>query len=113
MAKMNLGAWGFAIETEASDAHLVAAAEIESLGFTALWMAGGQLDCLERLADLLRATDHVIVAPSIISPDVYDAREVLDLYQSMETTRPGRLLVGWGARRCRMRSPRSTATSTS
>jgi probable F420-dependent oxidoreductase len=95
--KMNLGAWGFAIETEAGDAHLVAAAEIESLGFTALWMAGGQLDRLERLADLLRATDHVIVAPSIISPDVYDAREVLDLYQSMETTRPGRLLVGLGA----------------
>jgi probable F420-dependent oxidoreductase len=97
MVKMNLGAWGFAIETEADDAHLATAAEIESYGFTALWMAGGQLDRLERLADLLRATDHAVVGSSVISPDVYDATEVLDFYQAMETTVPGRLLVGLGA----------------
>ncbi len=89
MMDMNLGPWGFAGETAAHDAHLTAAAEMESLGFTALWMAGGQLDRLERLTDLLRATQHVLVASYIISADVYQSRAVLDLYQTAEASSPG------------------------
>jgi probable F420-dependent oxidoreductase len=94
---MDLGSFGFAIEREPDDAHLVAAAEIEKLGFTTLWMAGGQLDRLERLDDLIRATERAVVASSIIPPDVYDAPAVLSFYQRVETASPGRLLVGLGA----------------
>jgi probable F420-dependent oxidoreductase len=94
---MNLGPFGFAIEAEPDDAHLAAATEIEKLGFTTLWMAGGQLDRLERLADLIRATERAVVAPSIIPPDAYDAQAVLALYQRVEAISPGRLLVGLGA----------------
>jgi probable F420-dependent oxidoreductase len=94
---MKLGPFGFAIETEPDDSHLAAAAEMESLGFTTLWMAGGQLDRLERLADLVRVTDRAMVAPSIIPPDVYDSQAVLDLYHQVESDSPGRLLIGLGA----------------
>jgi probable F420-dependent oxidoreductase len=97
MPTMNLGKWGFALETDAEDAYLAAAAEIEYLGFTTLWLAGGQLDRLERLGDLIRASDQAIVASSIISPDVYEATQTLELYEQMETSYPGRLLVGLGA----------------
>ena len=94
---MDLGPFGFAIEREPDDAHLVAAADIEKLGFTTLWIAGGQLDRLERLDDLIRTTERAVVASSIIPPDVYDARAVLALYQRVEAASPGRLLVGLGA----------------
>lgn len=97
MVMMNLGEWGFALEIEAEDAHLAAAAEIERLGFSPLWLAGGQLDRLERLEDLVHATERAIVAPSIISPDVYKTYDVLDLYARMEASHPGRLLIGLGA----------------
>ena len=94
---MDLGPFGFAIEREPGDAHLVAAAEIEKLGFTTLWMVGGQLDRLERLDDLIRMTERAVVASSVIPPDVYDARAVLALYERVESAAPGRLLVGLGA----------------
>ena len=94
---MDFGPFGFAVEREPDDAHLIAAADIEKLGFTTLWMAGGQLDRLERLDDLIRMTERVVVASSIISPDVYDAQAVLALYQRVEAASPGRLLVGLGA----------------
>jgi probable F420-dependent oxidoreductase len=94
---MDLGPFGFAIEREPDDAHLVAAADIEKLGFTTLWIAGGQLDRLERLDDLIRTTERAVVASPIIPPDVYDAQAVLALYQRVEAASPGRLLVGLGA----------------
>ena len=62
---MDLGPFGPAVEREPDDAHLIAAADIEKLGFTTLWMAGGQLDRLERLDDLIRMTERVVVASSI------------------------------------------------
>ena len=94
---MDIRPFGFAVEREPDDAHLIAAADIEKLGFTTLWMAGGQLDRLERLDDLIRMTERAVVASSIISPDVYDAQAVLALYQRVEAASPGRLLVGLGA----------------
>ena len=94
---MDLGPFGFAIEREPDDAHLVAAPDIEKLGFRTLWIAGGQLDRLERLDDLIRTTERAVVASSIIPPDVYDAHAVLALYQCVEAASPGRLLVGLGA----------------
>jgi probable F420-dependent oxidoreductase len=60
-------------------------------------MAGGQLDRLERLTDLIRETERAVVASSIIPPDVYDAQAVLALYERAESASPGRLLVGLGA----------------
>jgi probable F420-dependent oxidoreductase len=97
MTPIELGEFGFAIDIEPDNSHLDAAAEIEKLGFTALWIHGGQLDRLDRLADLAHATEHAVIASSIIAPDVYGAHAVLDFYRQMESEIPGRFLVGLGA----------------
>jgi erythromycin esterase-like protein len=97
MTPIELGQFGFAIDIEPDNTHLDASAEIEKLGFTALWIHGGQLDRLDRLANLAHATEHAVIASSIIAPDVYDAQAVLDFYRQMESEMPDRFLVGLGA----------------
>ena len=94
---MNLGTFGFTVDNEPDDSHLAAAPELERLGFRALWVVGGQLDRLDRLTDLLDATERATVASAIISPDVFDAETVASFYQRAESAAPGRLLVGLGS----------------
>jgi hypothetical protein len=48
----------------------------EQLGYAALWVNGGQLASLDRLTELLSATDSVVVAPAVVVPDVFDAGAV-------------------------------------
>ena len=93
MTDHTLGQWGFTVDK----GELDTAAAIEDLGYSALWLAGGQLDSLARLTDLLAATRRAVVASSIIPPDVYAAADVLELYSRAEATHPGRLLIGLGA----------------
>ena len=93
MTEHPLGPWGFAVPRDEPDT----AAAIEDLGYSALWLAGGQLDRLSRLTDLLAATRHVTVAPSIIPSGVYSPDEVTQLYTRAEAAHPGRLLLGLGA----------------
>jgi probable F420-dependent oxidoreductase len=92
--KLGLGAVGVALTV--SDTYLDAAAEVEGLGYSALWLPGGQLDQLGRLADLIHATRAVRVAPAIISPDVYPAEKVIDFYARQDAAAPARLVVGLG-----------------
>ncbi|MDT5069016.1 MAG: hypothetical protein QOK02_5171 [Mycobacterium sp.] len=73
MAAMQLGRFGLTVDPEDFDS----AVELERLGFTALWILGGQLDRLDRLTDLVRATERVVVGSAIIPPDVYDAGSVI------------------------------------
>lgn len=89
---MDLGQFGFTVDPATPDAH-----QIEDLGFGTLWVNGGQLDRLEVLSDLLSATEHAIVAPAIIPPDVYSPEEVVRLYHRAENSAPGRLLIGLGS----------------
>jgi probable F420-dependent oxidoreductase len=90
---MQLGRFGLTIDPEGFDS----AAELERLGFTTLWIAGGRLDRLGRLADLILATERAVVGSAIIPPDVYDAASVTALFESVEAVAPGRLLVGLGS----------------
>ena len=93
MTEDTLGSWGFAVPRDELDT----AAAIEDLGYSALWLAGGQLDRLSRLTDLLAATRHAVIASSIIPAGRYRADEVAQLYTDAESKYPGRLLVGLGA----------------
>ncbi len=97
MPRIPLGRFGFSVDLRDDGSHLAAAAEIEGLGFGTLWVAGGQLDRLQRLTDLLDATRTAVVGSAIISPDVYDATAVAQLYQRAESLTPGRLLIGLGS----------------
>jgi probable F420-dependent oxidoreductase len=92
--KLGLGTVGLALNV--GDDYLDEAAEAERLGYSAIWLAGGQLDRLSRLTDLLAATTAVPVAPAIISLDVYPPGDVAALYAQAEASAPGRLLVGLG-----------------
>jgi alkanesulfonate monooxygenase SsuD/methylene tetrahydromethanopterin reductase-like flavin-dependent oxidoreductase (luciferase family) len=87
MSKLGLGPVGMALNV--SDTYLAEAAEAERLGYSAVWLPGGQIDNLGRLADMVRATTAVPVASSIISLDVYSPEAVTGLCARLEASCPG------------------------
>jgi hypothetical protein len=68
MGKLGLGSFGMALTV--SDTYLDEAAELERLGYSGIWLPGGQIDSLGRLADLIGATTAVPVGSAIISLDI-------------------------------------------
>ncbi|WP_028926268.1 TIGR03620 family F420-dependent LLM class oxidoreductase [Pseudonocardia acaciae] len=96
MTTLDMGPIGVALEVSEDDSYLDAAIEIEKLGYSAIWVAGGQLTTLDPLAKLVRATMAIPVAPAIIQLGSYTPDDVIDLYAGLEATHPGRLLVGLG-----------------
>lgn len=75
---------------------LAAAPELEQLGYAAIWISGGQLEGLSRVAATLRATRRVPVATGIIPVDVFSSDAVATAYTEIEADHPGRFLVGLG-----------------
>ncbi|HEX4470562.1 MAG TPA: TIGR03620 family F420-dependent LLM class oxidoreductase [Nocardioides sp.] len=96
MNRLDLGPIGVSLEVSDDDTHLDAARELERLGYSALWLPGGQLDRLDRLTELVGATTQVRIGSAIISPDVYGADEVTSWYAQLEVSAPGRVVVGLG-----------------
>lgn len=96
MSKLQLGPIGVALNVSADDGHLKEAAELEELGYATIWLPGGQIDSLDRIATLVRATSKVPVGSGIIPLDVYQPAEVARLYAGLEDTAPGRFVVGLG-----------------
>jgi probable F420-dependent oxidoreductase len=94
MSGLGLGPVGVALNV--SDTYLAEAAEAERLGYSAVWLPGGQLDTLGRLADLAGATTAVPVASAVISLDVYSPEAVAGLYGQLEASAPGRFVPGLG-----------------
>ena len=74
------------------------AAELESLGYTALWSSGrfgeGLSPHFERL---LASTDHISVASGIVSIWHASAADVAAAVDDLESRFPGRFLLGIGA----------------
>lgn len=97
MTPLSLGPIGMALDLSDDDSHLETAAEWEHLGYSTIWIAGGQLDRLSRITDVVGATTSVPVASGIIPPDVYPADQVAALYAELEAEHPGRFVVGLGA----------------
>ena len=58
-----LGRFGLALDVDGGGDYLRQAVEAEDLGYSAVWVLGGQLDTLDPLAGLVRATREVAVAP--------------------------------------------------
>ena len=96
MSKLSLGPVGMALNVSADDTYLSEAAEVEDLGYSAIWLPGGQIDSLDRIAKIVGATTSVPVVPGIISLDVYRAAAVVQLYAQLQASAPGRFLVGLG-----------------
>jgi probable F420-dependent oxidoreductase len=89
-----LGRYGISLSvTDDLEAKAVAA---EELGYSAIWVAGGQLATFDPLLRILRATTRVAVVPGIISLDVHGPEKISELYEEAEGIAPGRLVVGVG-----------------
>lgn len=71
------------------------AAEIEALGYGAVWIGGvaGDLELAEALLD---ATERIAVASGIVNMWRYDATTVAASYHRLEARHPGRFLLGVG-----------------
>ena len=98
-------ATGIAIDIHADGSHRDAAAELERLGYGALWIAGGQLDRLDRVSELLEATDTIQVATGIVPLGVYPPTEVAATHRELARRFPGRFVLGLGG----PQQPRSLA----
>jgi probable F420-dependent oxidoreductase len=94
MGKLGLGALGVALNVSGS--YLDEAAELEGLGYSAIWLPGGQIDNLGRLADVIVATRTARVGSAIIPADVYPPDLVSRFWADLEETAPGRLVAGLG-----------------
>ena len=96
MSKLDLGPIGIALNVSADDGHLAEAAELEELGYATIWLPGGQIDSLDRIAQIAGATTTIRVASGIISLDVYEPGAVIQLYADLQASAPGRFVVGLG-----------------
>lgn len=96
MSTLGLGPVGVTVELSDDGSHLADAAELEKLGYSAIWLRGGQLDTLGRIAEVAGATTAVPVIPGIIPLDVYGPGEVLQLYADLQARAPGRFIAGLG-----------------
>src|ERR1700730_18258326 len=96
MSKLGLGAVGMTVQVSDDGGHLDEAAALEELGFSAIWLRGGQIDSLDRIAEVVGATKAVPVVPGIISVDVYAPGEVSRLYGDLQDRAPGRFIAGLG-----------------
>ena len=78
---------------EAADA----AAELEELGFGALWIPGGAGgDVLGDSRRLLDATRRAVVATGILNVWMHDAQDVAQGHAALTADHPGRFLLGLG-----------------
>jgi probable F420-dependent oxidoreductase len=81
------------------DTALVAScsAELEELGYSALFIPGGAGgDVLERCSLLLEATKTVAVAPGILNVWMHDPADVAVARARIDAEHPGRFLLGLG-----------------
>ncbi|MGI5221372.1 LLM class F420-dependent oxidoreductase [Nocardia sp. CA-290969] len=73
-----------------------AAAELESLGYGALWLGGSPTADLPVVEDLLAATETLKVGTSIVNIWTAPARETAESYHRIEQRFPGRFILGIG-----------------
>jgi probable F420-dependent oxidoreductase len=90
--KVELGRIGVASSPGDPDAAI----ELENLGYSTIWLRGGQLESLDQIANVVRATRDVRVSTGIISVDRFGHEDVAALYTELEATHPARFVVGLG-----------------
>jgi probable F420-dependent oxidoreductase len=94
-----VGVWSGTLRYGAKDEVVEAAAELESLGYSALWFpdVGGEPSWLGAASTLLEATRSVVVATGILNLWTHDPVETADGFARLSGAHPGRFLLGIGA----------------
>ncbi|BBX84275.1 LLM class F420-dependent oxidoreductase [Mycolicibacterium aubagnense] len=93
MSQLNLGrfgVWTFGAPTPEQ------AAEIETLGYGAVWAGGSPAGDLAFVEPLLAATEKLQVATGIVNVWTAPAAQVADSYHRIEAAYPGRFVLGVG-----------------
>jgi probable F420-dependent oxidoreductase len=87
------GALRYGDRAEARDA----AAELEALGYSALWVPGGAGgDIFGDTGALLEATERVVVATGILNIWMHEAQDVATGHAALTAAHPDRFLLGLG-----------------
>lgn len=73
------------------------AADVERLGYTAMWIAGTRQASLTIVERVLAATETLAVATGVVNIWHAEAHAVADTYHRLEAAYPGRFLLGIGA----------------
>lgn len=100
MSKQKLGRYGiFSIGLRTEDPARAgelaeAAAELEELGFGAIWLGGNT--AARHAVPLVEATRRITVATGIQSIWQYDATDTAAAFADLEAAHPGRFLLGLG-----------------
>jgi probable F420-dependent oxidoreductase len=71
-------------------------AEVEALGYGAIWVGGSPPGDLKIIENILDATDHIAVATGILNVWKDDAATVGASYHRLADRHPGRFLLGLG-----------------
>ena len=71
-------------------------ADVEALGYGAIWVGGSPGGDFGGVEDLLAATDHIAVATGIVNVWKDDAAAVAAYYHRITSRHPGRFLLGLG-----------------
>jgi probable F420-dependent oxidoreductase len=92
----SIGVWSAVFRQEKPEV-VTAAAEVEDLGYGAIWMPGGQHAGLaEHLQSLLKATRRAVVATGIVSIWTHPPAETAAMHHALEQAFPDRFLLGIG-----------------
>jgi probable F420-dependent oxidoreductase len=92
-----VGVWNIGLRSEDPDARgeiTDAAAELEELGYGAIWLGGSP--GVEHAVPLIEATSRIVVATGILNIWAYDADTVARRHTDLTAKHPGRFLLGLG-----------------
>jgi probable F420-dependent oxidoreductase len=96
MTKLDLGRVGAVIDPGDAGRLADAALALEAAGYGTIWVTGGPLQALDQLVEVVRATSTARVASGILSVDRFPADDVAALYADLESSHPGRFVLGLG-----------------
>lgn len=93
----SVGVWSGLLRRGERQAAVEAAAELEELGYSALWFPGGQHeDVVDHIWALLKGTRKAVVATGIVSVWTHPAQTMAEAHHAFTDAYPGRFLLGIG-----------------
>jgi probable F420-dependent oxidoreductase len=91
-----VGVWSSQLRYGNADEAGEAAAELEELGFTALWIPDVGGPVLDSVAHLLSSTNHTVIATGILNLWMHEPSDVAARYASLAEAHGERFLLGIG-----------------
>ena len=93
----SIGVWTALLRDGERSAALAASAELEQLGYEAIWLPGRQREDLkDRILGILGATKKAVVATGIVSIWTHPAQVIATETHDIKQKYPGRYLLGLG-----------------